>query len=340
MPTIRTLQDIMDDDNFAKYAEFSEYNLLSSVHVSATETPIYTFAPPQPPPEPPPSRINVVTVPEHEWRNDEQHLPGISWVAPDITDPTMHSSTHHDYLAWDTFMFPTSELESRTMTTANILRLLQQHDKEVYSQPLSPKQAFIKLQCDGGANRSVTNDESLLHVSWDISPYSIGGIGTGITCTKKGLFHLICDDESILPVEMFYSAEATETVISPTDIVFSNSDKYDSWWQLNNCAKGNGGLRFYHTNELFQCNVRLSMHNKLWFIEQDIITTRNRNRINTFSDDFVHSVSGTTLHNLWHHRLFHAGNFVCSNIDDVVDGVLNLRHKNLSSHAPTVRLEK
>ena len=66
MPTIRTLQDIMDDDNFAKYAEFSEYNLLSSVHVSATETPIYTFAPPQPPPEPPPSHINVVTVPEHE----------------------------------------------------------------------------------------------------------------------------------------------------------------------------------------------------------------------------------------------------------------------------------
>ncbi len=135
----------MDDDTFAKYAAFSEYNLLSSVHVSATETPIYTFEPPQPPPEPPPSRINVVTVPEHEWRNDEQHLPGISWVAPDITDPTMHASTHHDYLAWDTFMFPTSELKSRTMTTANILYLLQQHNKDLYSQSLSPKHAFIKL---------------------------------------------------------------------------------------------------------------------------------------------------------------------------------------------------
>ena len=55
------------------------------------------------------------------------------------------------------------------------------HNNRVHIHPLSPKQAFNKLQCDSEANCSVTNDESLLHVSLDISQYSIGAIITGIT---------------------------------------------------------------------------------------------------------------------------------------------------------------
>ena len=86
-----------------------------------------------------------------------------------------------------------------------------------------------------------------MHISWDVNPYTIGSIGEGITCTNSGLFHLICDDVSVLPVSMLNSKEATETVISPTDIVFCNADTYDSWWQLSNCIQGTGDLIFYKT---------------------------------------------------------------------------------------------
>ena len=69
-----------------------------------------------------------------------------------------------------------------------------------------------------------------MHTSWDINPYTIGSIGDGITCTKKELSHFIYDDESVLPVSIFYFKEATEMVLYPTDIVFYNTDVYDSWW--------------------------------------------------------------------------------------------------------------
>ena len=40
--------------------------------------------------------------------------------------------------------------------------------------------------CDGGANRSVTNNISALHGIKPIPLYYIGGIGSGIQCFSKG----------------------------------------------------------------------------------------------------------------------------------------------------------
>ena len=109
----------------------------------------------------------------------------------------------------------------------------------------------------------VTNNRDYLHTSWDITPYQIGGIGSGITCTTKGIFHIVCDVGSMIPVEMFYSNDATETVVSPTDTVFSNSDQFDSWWQISNCHTGGGELRFYKTNGITKCSTPLIMRNRL-----------------------------------------------------------------------------
>ena len=48
----------------------------------------------------------------------------------------------------------------------------------------------------------------------------------------------------------------------------------------------------------------------------------------TASDAFIHKVTGSTLHNLWHHRLCHTGKFATDNIDKVADGVPCLRIRN------------
>ena len=53
-------------------------------------------------------------------------------------------------------------------------------------------------------------------------------------CHKQGVFHLECEDGSVIPVSMYYSPECTETVISPTNIVHTNAQSYDFWWQITN----------------------------------------------------------------------------------------------------------
>ena len=61
---------------------------------------------------------------------------------------------------------------------------------------------LTKTQMDSGANTSLTNDLSLLHTRWDVPAFRLKGIGGGVVCTKRGLFHLHCTDGSVLPVLM------------------------------------------------------------------------------------------------------------------------------------------
>ena len=92
----------------------------------------------------------------------------------------------------------------------------------------------IRVQCDRGANISVTQNESNLHSVKNINDYYIGDIGKGIKCTKRGIFYLRCNDGKALTIKMHFSANAKETVVSPMDAVASHSDKYNLWQQASN----------------------------------------------------------------------------------------------------------
>ena len=70
------------------------------------------------------------------------------------------------------------------------------------------------------------------------------------------------------------------------------------------------------------------MRNKLWYFEQDISSTLYRSKMATESDAFIHKVTGSTLHNLWHHCLCHTGKLATDHIDKVADGVPCLRARN------------
>ena len=171
-----------------------------------------------------------------------------------------------------------------------VLNLLASYDATL--KPLtSIDKVHLRVLCDEGANRSVTNDESILHTSCDIEPYSMGGIGgcNALVCTKKGIYHMVCDDHSTLPIEIFYCTTATEKVISPTDIVFSNQEKYDSWWQLANYKSGTGHLRFYTSTGLDSCEVKLYLKNKLWYLTHDPANTLYCKAILKANDAFVAS---------------------------------------------------
>ena len=128
-------------------------------------------------------------------------------------------------------MFLVEEVSSRLMTLSVILDLLAKHDAPTFTTPLKLsflRNQYFRLQADGGANRLFTNNIYYFNTSWEITPYTIGSIGDGIVCTSKHIFHLICDDRSVIPITMFYSKIATKTVISPTDTVCEHPDQYDS----------------------------------------------------------------------------------------------------------------
>ena len=243
----------------------------------------------------------------------------------------INTTSDNSFVPWDTYVFLSSELAMHIYIPSTILTILAKHDSTQFTRAVTPdllRQQHFRLQVNGGANRSVTNNRDYLHTSWDITPYKISGIGSGIACTAKGIFNIVCDDGSIIPVEMFYSAAATETVVSPTDTVFSNSDQFDSWWQISNCQTGGGELRFYKTDGITRCCVPLRMRNRLWYFDQDASSTLYRAKIASSSDAFVHAIHGSTLHHLWHHRLCHAGVAVTDHIDKVVLGVPSLRRRN------------
>jgi len=76
-----------------------------------------------------------------------------------------------------------------------------------------------KFLCDRGANRSFTNNIDTLHSVGQIQLHLIGRIKDGIISTHKGLYRLWIGKGNVLEVPMFYCNNASDTVISPTDIV-------------------------------------------------------------------------------------------------------------------------
>ena len=127
---------------------------------------------------------------------------------------------------------------------------------------------------------------------------------------------------------MFYSSEANDTVLSPMDIVFFNSNVYDSWWQGSNCLQCNGEPRFYKTNNITRASIQITMQNKLWYIDQDVTSAVYRSKINLSNDTFIHSVYGSTLCHLWHHCLCHTSKFFTDDIAKLADGVPLLKMRN------------
>ena len=112
-----------------------------------------------------------------------------------------------------------------TPTPAEIIEYIE----VINMMSMAITRVHLHIQSNGGANTSITNDITNLHHTTKIVPYKIGGIRSGITCTHKGVFYLNCKNKEVLPVRMFLSAKAPETVISPTDIVTYNESSYNSW---------------------------------------------------------------------------------------------------------------
>ena len=125
----------------------------------------------------------------------------------------------------------------------------------------------MNTQIYGGANVSLKNDLSMLHTHWEIPEKNIKGIGDGVICKIREIFHLECNNGSVIPVYMYYAPIVSEMVVIPTDIV-TESTQFDNWWQVIQCDNGVGVLRFTSMSGLHSATTPLHMKNKLWYIMQ------------------------------------------------------------------------
>jgi hypothetical protein len=69
----------------------------------------------------------------------------------------------------------------------------------------------------------------------------------------------------ILHVPCYYSPEATDTIISPTDVVLSHPHLYSAFSQFGHCATRQGNITFYRISGTMHAVYPLHMRNGLWY---------------------------------------------------------------------------
>ena len=140
------------------------------------------------------------------------------------------------------------------------------HLSSSYPQIRSPSTA----QNDPGANRSVTNDRSLLiNFKWLDNTYDIGGIAAdevALQCTGFGYLPWVSDSGESLMVRCLYSPQSDGTIISPNDVCAQYRDRfkaYNFFAVVND--DGYGHVEFINHKHKPEMKFLMTMANNLWY---------------------------------------------------------------------------
>ena len=126
----------------------------------------------------------------------------------------------------------------------------------------------MRIQIDGGANRSIMNDRSLLVRYRNIKKYPMSGVAAGeaaLVCTGLGYIPWKDDNGELVFVKCYYSEAAAETIVSPNDIVTNQLHDFISWAQYSNVDTGVGRLELHRRNKNAPLTFQLTENNGLWY---------------------------------------------------------------------------
>mmetsp|Transcript_1233 Transcript_1233/g.1892 ORF Transcript_1233/g.1892 Transcript_1233/m.1892 type:complete len:370 (+) Transcript_1233:926-2035(+) len=203
--------------------------------------------------------------------------------------------------------------------------------RQAMQKELPPMMEF-RLHLDGGANMSVTCDQNLLINYKNIKKHAIAGIAQGEAATyATGLGYLPwrADYGETLLVKCFYSAQAADTIVSPTDVVINRWSDYNAWSQYANVDEGRGYVAFYRRNDAGVTRFSLNSQNGLWFHHtggyDDYYKCRSMAMEPDTSSMTVRQLTKTQEHVLWHKRLGCPGETAEKNVHKHVDGCPVLR---------------
>ena len=211
-----------------------------------------------------------------------------------------------------------------TMTPLNHYHLNQLHTKGIYRIQLQHEN-----QNDGGANRSVTNCRHILHNFKIINPCPIGGVNNStpaIYCTGYGYIKWFSPSKYLVLIPCYFSAQASGTIISPTDIVSSHIDVFSGWQMTTNVDDLTGLFTLLARDGVSHIRFPTFVKNNLWFHhlhvqDNDTHSTKPRSQIRSA----VRSLTYNARYELWHHRLGHPGKSITEKFPQSVIGVPPLR---------------
>ena len=191
------------------------------------------------------------------------------------------------------------------------LKLRSQYEDKINSS--IAKNGIHKIQLataqnDSGANRSVTNQKSLLVNYKEIKPYAINGVQEGapaIYCTGKGLLPWRADTGEVLLINCLYCQEASGTIISPSAVNMQYQDKYDGWTLETKYDSKYGQLTFNSRDGINHLVFSAYSDNNLWHHYLDAITEKEYSNIGSQTKAIVNSLTVNAQYHLWHHRLGH-----------------------------------
>jgi len=125
-----------------------------------------------------------------------------------------------------------------------------------------------RLHIDGGANMSITNEESLLINFKNIKKHPIAGVSQdapALFATGVGYLPWKTPHNETILVRCLYSPQAAETIISPTDVAINQYTNYCAWSQHANIDTGQGYIAFHKRNSDAIIKFDLTSHNGLWY---------------------------------------------------------------------------
>lgn len=127
----------------------------------------------------------------------------------------------------------------------------------------------ICIHIDGGANRSITNDITILHNFKYIKKYPMNGVNgdaPALYCKGVGLLPWKAPTGDTLLLKCYYSAEAAKTIISPTDAVITSNTDFNTWTQYSNLDTGRGYVQFHRRTGPTVVHPLLAT-NGLWYMD-------------------------------------------------------------------------
>ena len=182
------------------------------------------------------------------------------------------------------------------------------------------------MQNDGGANRSVTNCKHILIHYKSIEPYPINGINNNepaIHCTGFGYIPWKSTSYDTLLIPCYYCLQATGTIISPTDIVFSHLDKFVGWQMTTNIDTSSGNFILLARDGVNHISYPAHMKNNLWY--HYMTPYHNSSNISSHTS-IINTLNANTTYELWHHRLGHPGKNITEKFHEHTIGIPILRN--------------
>ena len=173
-------------------------------------------------------------------------------------------------------------------------------------------------QSDTGANANITPHLQLLHdVRW-FNPVTIGNAQKDSTLQVSAIGKFpLRTSEGIRDINMYYSPNATNTIVTPTAIC-KQSDNLIGFHQWSNVESNEGVLSFVDADNNTNFLISMTGDNGLWYHS----ATPNPVTVKSIQ---VNAMSDAALWELWHQRLGHCGRWAMENAHKHVDGIPKLR---------------